>query len=71
MESLAQKKSLNFELHIKETIPHTIITDSQLLAQTAFALTHQKAEFFKEGMDGYLSKPISMTALKNELKALT
>lgn len=39
-----------------------------IIAQSAYALKEQKEDFLRQGMDGYLSKPIELNALKTILE---
>ena len=39
-----------------------------IIAQSAYALTEQKEQFLRDGMDDYLTKPISLEALKTTLR---
>ncbi|MDQ8203855.1 PAS domain S-box protein [Pelagicoccus sp. SDUM812003] len=41
-----------------------------VIAQSAHALSEQREEFLRQGMDDYLSKPISLEALKSLLKSV-
>ncbi len=42
-----------------------------VIAQSAHALTEQRKEFLRNGMDDYLSKPISLESLKESLENAT
>jgi CheY-like chemotaxis protein len=42
-----------------------------VIALTAYSLRHDKERFLQEGFDGYLSKPVALSVLVDEMKRVT
>ena len=52
--------------HIRQTSPH--VRQPFIVALTANAMASEKEHYLTSGMDGYLSKPIEISELKNCLR---